>query len=185
MRGSLLAIGVCLAVVACGRVPPAATPGKASTIPTKELPKDWVLENIVDAMPPRSDDGPTHILAWKVIEDDRPVRVEYCLAIKQLRKPTENQEQWVLASLAHNPREGKEWNFVTIWITPDSEAKNPPFIMHVKKYRERPTNAEINAFMDEFGWAFRADEGWTLIDGGICEAWEKVVGEKTNRSFQR
>src|SRR5262249_39273907 len=111
MPRAFLTIVVCLAAVSCGRVPPAVAPVNEPTTPTKELPKDWVLEDIIDAMPPRSDNGPTDVLAWKIVEDDRPWRVEYCLAIKHLRKPTENQEHWVLASLAHSSREGKEWNF--------------------------------------------------------------------------
>jgi hypothetical protein len=163
---------------------------KSATLPleavhTRELPKDWQIDEIADAMPPRSDDGPTHVLAWKILEDDRPHRVEYCLGVKHLTKATEKQEQWVLASLARNPAKGKEWNFVTIWITPDAEFKNPPFIMHVQKYRDRPTNADIYKFMDKFDWKLGADRDWKLIDGGVCEAWEKVIGEKPIRPFMR
>jgi len=178
MRSSLLAIWVCLSISACGTDPPDA-------VPTKELPKDWQVDDITDAMPPRRDDGSTNVLAWKILEDDRPHRAEYCLAIKHLKKATEKQEQWVLASLARNPAKGKQWNFVTIWITPDREFKNPPFIMHIQEYRDRPTNADIHRFMDKFGWKLGADSNRKLIDGGVCEAWEKVIGEKPIRLFKQ
>ena len=127
MRISSFAIALCLGFVACGRVPPPAKLVDEHAVPTKELPKEWDLDEIVDAMPPRSDDGPTHVLAWKIIEDNRPWRVDYCLAIKQLRNPTEKQEHWVLASLARAPRNDKDWHFVTIWITPDPEFTNPSY----------------------------------------------------------
>jgi hypothetical protein len=142
------------------------------------------VEDIADAAPPRSDDGATHVLAWKIIEDDRPLRVEYCLVLKEMKKPTKDQERWVIASLVRNPAKGKEWNFVTIWITPDPELKNPPFIMHVEKFKDRPKNAEVYRFMDKFGWTLGADADWKLIDGGVCAAWEKVVGEKPIRPFK-
>jgi len=185
MRVSLFVVGLCLAVTVCGKAPLADTPKQKPMNSTKELPKDWVRADIVDAMPPRSDDGPTHILAWKSLKDDRPWQVEYCLALKHLQNPTKNREKWVLASLIRAPRQGKEWNFVTIWISPDPDFKNPPFITHVQRYQERPTNADINAFMDEYRWTLGAGDGWMLIDGGICEAWEKVIGEKPNRPFKR
>jgi hypothetical protein len=142
------------------------------------------MEDIADAAPPRSDAGPTHVLAWKILEDDRPVRVEYCLVLKQLKKPTKKQGRWKVASLVRNPAQGKEWNFVTIWLTPDPELKNPPCIMHIEEYKSRPKNDDIYRFMDKYRWSLGADRGWKLIDGGVCAAWEKVLAEKPTRSFK-
>jgi hypothetical protein len=175
MRFLLLSVCGCV-VLASGCEWPAAVgsdgkDGLQVPAPTKEMPKAWRLEDIADAAPPRSDDGPTHVLAWKIVEDDRPLRVEYCLVLKELKKPTKDQGRWVLASLARNPAKGKEWNFVTIWITPDPEFKNPPFIMHVEEFKDRPMNAEIYRFMDKYRWTLGADIDWKLIDGGRW--WEK------------
>jgi hypothetical protein len=196
MRFSVFAIWCCVLLSACDsqRPPPqapkpdvpvervaAAAPGPI----TKELPMQWQKDDIVDAMPPRSDNGPTYILAWKIVEDARPVRVEFCLGLKQLNKITEKQEKWVIASLVRNPAQGKDWNFGTIYITPDPDFKNPPFIMHVQEYKERPTTVDVNKFMDKFDWKFKAESDWKLIDGGVCEAWEKSLGEKPTRSFPR
>jgi hypothetical protein len=152
---------------------------------TKEIPNKWRIEDIADAAPPRSDEGPTHVLAWKILEDKRPLRIEYCLVVKQLKKPTDKQEKWVLASLVRNPVKGKAWNFVTIWISPDPEFKNPPFIMHVQKYQDQPKNKEIHKFMDTFDWKLGAEGDWKLIDGGVTAAWEMVIREKPTRSFKR
>lgn len=193
MRGLFPAIWVSLAVSGCGTQPPADAPTedppprKMAPLTAKELPKDWVLEEIVDAMPPRSDDGPTYILAWKVTEDNRPRRMRYCLGLKHLRTPTANQEKWVLASLVRGPASDPpvdRWAFETVWITPDPDFKNPPFIMYIKEYRERPTNAEIYAFVGEFRWA-PGDQSDRLIDGGICAVWEQVIGEKPSLSFRQ
>jgi uncharacterized protein (TIGR03067 family) len=151
---------------------------------TREIPKAWRLEDIEDAAPPRSDAGPTHVLAWKIVEDDRPLRLEYCLVLKELKKPKKDKGQWVLASLVRNPAKGKEWNFVTIWISPDPDFKNPPFIMHIEEYKDRPKNVEIYRFMDKYRWTLGSGDGWNLIDGGVCAAWEKAVCEKPTRSFK-
>ena len=140
--------------------------------------------DIAEAVPPRSDTGPTHVLLWKVVEDARPLCLEYCLVLKELKKPTRDQGHWVLASLVRNPANGKEWNFVTIWHTPDPEGKNPPFTMHIEEYRNRPKNAEIYRFMDRYSWTLGADANQKLIGGGVCPAWEKVVGEKPTRAFK-
>jgi hypothetical protein len=188
MRLLLLVVCGCI-VLASHREwsPAAASDGEArppAPVTTKEIPGAWRPKDIADAAPPRSNAGPTHVLAWKVIEDDRPLRVEYCLVLKELKKPTRDQGRWVLASLARNSAERKEWDFVTIYITPDPEGKNPPFIMHVEEYKDRPKNAEIYRFMDKYSWTLGAEAGWRLVDGGVCAAWEKVVGEKPTRAFK-
>jgi uncharacterized protein (TIGR03067 family) len=165
-------------------VAPDSKAGRQAPVTTKEMPKGWRLDDIADAAPPRGDAGPTHVLAWKIVKDDRPLRLEYCLALKELKKPTKDRGRWVLASLVRNPAKGEEWNFVTIWISPDPDFKNPPFIMYIEEYKDRPKNAEIYRFMDKYRWTLGSGDGWDLIDGGVCAAWEKVVREKPTRSFK-
>lgn len=185
-----LLLGVCGCIVfawGCAWSSPAAATGKGSPkapVTTKEIPKAWRFDDIADAAPPRSDAGPTYVLAWKIVEDDRPLRVEYCLVLKELKKPTKEQGRWVVASLARNPAKGREWNFETIWITPDPDFKNPPFIMYVEEYKNRPKNQDIHRFMDKYRWPLGADRDWKLIDGGVCAAWEKVLREEPTRSFK-
>jgi hypothetical protein len=196
MRYLFLAIFAGSALSACGTNEPVAVepstnlPIVVQGVPaahiaafTKELPKDWPMKDIVDAAPPRGDTGATHILAWKIIEDARPNRVESCLALKELRQPTEKGERWVLSSLVRNPAMGREWNFAIIWATPDTQVKGPPFIIQVQHYQDRPTNSEIHHFMDKFDWRLGGYSDCKLVDGGICAAWEKVVGEKPVRTF--
>jgi hypothetical protein len=46
----------------------AASDGKAgrqAPVTTKEIPEAWQRKDIADAAPPRSDAGPTYVLAWK------------------------------------------------------------------------------------------------------------------------
>jgi len=186
----LLHLGVCgCLILASHNVSRAAggtdeKSGREVRVGTKEIPEGWRLADIADAAPPRSGPGPVHVLAWKVIEDDRPLRVENCLVLKELKKPTKSQGRWVLASLYRHPAESKQWNFVTVWHTPDAEFKSPPFTMYIEEYKKRPKNAEVHGFMDRFRWTLGADAGWMLIDGGVCAAWEKAVGEKPTRSFK-
>jgi len=166
------------------------------SVRTKEPPASWKLAEIADAAPPRSDRGPVHVLAWKIVEDDRPLRVEYCLVLKQLAQPTQQQERWSLASLVRVPSGDKEWDVVTWWMALDPEFKTPPLVMHQQHFRERPTNSDIYAFMDKCNWRLGADadsyigisgkvnESY-LIDGGIGRAWPWVIGQRPTRSFPR
>ena len=183
MRGLLVPILACLVLDVGGDRLNSGVP--KNPVATKEIPRAWRLEDIADASPPRSDGGPVYVLAWKILEDNRPLGVEYCLVLKELKKPSEKKDRWVLARLGRNPAEGKEWNIETIWITPDPEFKNPPFIMHLQEYQNRPTNSGIYKFMDKYLWHLGSDKDWKVLDGGICAAWEKVIGEKPVRSFKQ
>jgi hypothetical protein len=53
--------------------------------------------------------------------------------------------------------------------------------MHVEEFRNRPKNSEISQFTDRNHWTHGTDADCKLIDGGVCAAWEKVVGEKQTR----
>src|SRR5262245_30489759 len=88
-----------------------------SAVPTEEPAKRWDLTRIAVAAPPRSDDGPTHILAWKIVEDDRPWCVESCLVLKQLQQATKDQGRWMIASLTRVPAEGSDWDIEWWWYS--------------------------------------------------------------------
>src|SRR5688572_16148480 len=49
-----------------------------------ELPRAWSLEEIALQMPPFETPGRVYVLAWSIVEDERPLRVERCLALKVL-----------------------------------------------------------------------------------------------------
>ena len=189
MRSLIMSICACVALAPAGAKPSAvqgdAKPGPSQPAATKEIPAGWRRGDIADAAPPRSDGGPAHVLAWKSLEDDRPWRVDYCLVLKELKKPNKDGARWVLASLARNPKPKESgWEIVTIWPSPDPELKAPPFIMHLEEFKERPRNADIYRFMDEHEWHLGAGADWKLIDGGVCKAWGEVIGEEPTRRFK-
>src|SRR5262249_795195 len=56
---------------------------RAAAVPN-ELPRSWSLGEIAAQTPPYGTGGRVYVLAWKVVEDDRPLRVESCLVLKVL-----------------------------------------------------------------------------------------------------
>src|SRR5262245_30834736 len=89
-------------------------------VPT-ELPPSWSLEDIAKESPPYGTNDPVHVLAWKIVEDERPLRVESCLVLKVLgrnngytlshlfRHPAGKKPEWQL-SVAHvSGKEGTKY----------------------------------------------------------------------------
>ena len=56
-----------------------ATAPPADDADRDELPGSWKREEIEKATPPYGAGGRVYVLAWKIVEDARPLRVESCL----------------------------------------------------------------------------------------------------------
>src|SRR5262249_18311503 len=72
--------------VALSDAPPKPTPFPLRTDPP---PKEWRLDQIKDGLPYRWEKGAVHILAWEVIEDDRPHQYTQILVLKRFDQLTE------------------------------------------------------------------------------------------------
>jgi hypothetical protein len=151
-----------------------------------ELPPDWRLEDIDRAMPPYNPGGTTYVLAWKIVEDERPFRVEQCLALKHTDQASDGR--WVIASLYRHPGRGLRnlWEVSVLSAAPDLDFKERTKLQLSRTFKSRPGNEEVYAFMDGCRWDLSAEPGFKLIDGRVCErTWQAGVGERPTKNFPR
>jgi hypothetical protein len=161
---------------------------KVEPIPN-ELPRSWSLEEIAEATPPCATKSHVYVLAWKVMEDDRPLRVESCLALRVLDED-DGDGRWCLAHLYRHPSDKRpEWRLSSSHLRGGKKAgKFGLWISHYKCFKVRPTNKVIYASFssEELNWSFKQPEGYGFVSCAVCEKnWEAVVGEKPTRFFGR
>src|SRR5262245_844909 len=89
-----------MAVLIAGSPGPAFVPDARPT--ADEIPADWSIAELSKATPLALDESRFYVLAWEVIEDDRPLRVEACLVLRVLDKD-DGLGQWCLAHLYRHP----------------------------------------------------------------------------------
>src|SRR5437867_4296685 len=76
---------------------------------TDSPPKEWKANQINNGLPLRWEKGVAHVLAWEVIENERPWKFTQVLVLKKFDQPTEQGgHKWVLAPLYHHP-EDVQW----------------------------------------------------------------------------
>jgi hypothetical protein len=150
-----------------------------------ELPRSWSLEEIAKETPPYGTEGRVYVLAWKIIEDDRPLRVESCLVLKVLDK----NEGYELAHLYRHPADKKpEWQLSMTHVSGEKGTKYYPglWIHHCERFKDRPGNKELYASLsvEGVGWTFDQEKGWRFVGCGVCEkSWAEAIGEKPTRFF--
>lgn len=158
------------------------------TSPPNELPRSWNLEEIAKQTPPYGAEGRVHVLAWKVMVDDRPLRVESCLVLKVLDTDSD-YGRWCLAHLYRHPGEKKpEWRLSMIHVSGEKGTKYFPGlnIMQAKRFKTRPGNKELYAALsiEEVGWTFKQEKGWKFVSCCVCEnTWKAAIGETPTRFF--
>lgn|SRR5262245_55842833 len=159
----------------------------------RETPEDWDLNEIAEAASfgRSSEREPwdpivTHVLVWKVREDNRPLKVEECLVLQHQKDPNKNNERWVLASLYRHPEYRNEWE-VSERTSRMLGADGERFChreRHYETYEVSPRNADVYAFMDKVDWKLGADDGWRLLGRKICrQTWRTAIGEEPTRRF--
>jgi hypothetical protein len=154
------------------------------------LPKGWRIEEIAQAAHPLCVPRDTHVLAWKSVEDERPLRIDECLVLCCLKKDG-REESWHLVSLYRHPRdgEGAKWEVEIVHMGPGYKGfEMGAWVWHSERFANRPSNKEIYAFMDmdEFRWHLGADRGFKLLGGAICgDTWKAVVKETPTRDFPK
>jgi hypothetical protein len=155
-----------------------------------ELPRAWSFDEIAKQTPPYGAEGRVYVLAWEVIEDDRPLRVESCLVLKVLDKESD-YGRWCLAHLYRHPHEKKpEWRLSMTHVSGKKGTKYYPGLdlMHAKRFKTRPGNKELYAALsfEDVNWRFELDAGWKFVSCCLCEkSWEAAIGERPTRFFGR
>ncbi len=164
---------------------------------TDPTPKEWHLDRINDGLPYRWEKGTVHVLAWEVVEDDRPWKYTQALVLKRFDQPTEKGGNvWLLAHLYHHP-DDRQWPWrASMRIPPPYPvgAKTPKYsdaqLYGHEFYKQLPTDRQVAAFLRESNWrptlgpgeVFSASPGkrvitTTLTAGGVDPAtWRKLFG---------
>jgi hypothetical protein len=174
------ALGATLAFLATG----SSVSPQEKRVPN-ELPRSWSLEEIAKQTPPYGTKDPVYVLAWKVIEDDRPVRVETCLVLKVLEK----NEGYRFAHLYRHPADKKpEWGLSMTHVSGEKGTKYYPgaWLFHTSTFKKKPSNEELYAALsfEEVNWSFSLEKGWKYVGCGVCEQnWKEAIGEKPTRFF--
>src|SRR5262249_22294025 len=158
MRGMrcFFSVPVVLALSVACTVLSGAKP-KDESVPN-ELPRSWSLEEIAKATPPLGTEGRVYVLAWSVLQDDRRLRVESCLALRVLDKD-DGHGRWCLAHLGRHPKDNKpEWQlaFSHILGAQDAKSLTGKWVFHQKWFKKKPGNKEIYASfsVEEVDWSF-------------------------------
>ena len=122
-------------------------------------PKEWRIENINEGLPLRWEKGAVHLLAWEIIEDDRPHRSTQILVLKKFEQPTEDGGySWVLAQLFLNPKDEKRpWSGPCRVPGPLPIGKQLPKLTDAQLfgyefYKVSPTDVQIAKLVKETRW---------------------------------
>ncbi len=117
-----------------------------------------------------------HLLAWTIIEDNRPLYVESALV--WIRGKRGEEPFWMLAHVYRHPREESHavgWSLSRVYDAPQ---------IATKTFYYPPTDLEIDAFLKDTGWSFDANSGFRLLDRGLCtQAWKAVTGRPPRAYF--
>jgi hypothetical protein len=170
-------------------------PGWPGPVPKEEpvpneLPRSWSLEEIAKATPPLATKGRVYVLAWSVLQDDRPLRVENCLALRVLDKD-DGHGRWCLAHLVRHPADDKpEWrvSFSHILGARGTKSLTGTWVFHDKRFKKKPGNKEIYTSFsaEEVDWSFDQTKGYRFVGCAVCEkSWLAAIGEKPTQFFGR
>ena len=168
----------------------ALTVGLAAPVPKdgRELrnadpPKEWKVADLAAAMPRRDDAGRVRVLAWEVIDTKRGFILEKALVLKELARPTDADEKFVLAYLYRHPRAEKpEWQLAEVSGT-DFKPNGVPIPVFVSGFlltAKPPPDTEFAALLARMFWADTLkggkDQMPELTAGGVVYAnWKAAL----------
>jgi hypothetical protein len=156
------------------------------TSQARELPDNWDLETIAKAIQGADAAGRVYLLAWKIVETNRPLRIESCLVLKALDRPVE-QGAWVLAELFRHPLEDTrtEWrqNLTTFSLTDGGGGS----IESVFWFKEKPVNESVydklKSPIHSF-WNLSFEKDMKIIGCCVCDSqWKEAIGESPTQFF--
>jgi hypothetical protein len=163
---------------------------------TDPPPKEWKIDKINEGLPLSWEKGAVHLLAWEVIEDDRPHRYTQILVLKRFDQPTtDGGYKWVLAHLCLRPRDD-EWRGPMRIPGPLPIGQRMPKLTNAQLfgselYKDPPNDDQIQTMLQETRWkpdlgareVFNLSGKRTcttkLAAGGVSpEAWMRSLGRK-------
>jgi hypothetical protein len=116
-----------------------------------------------------------HLLAWYVIEDDRPLRNDNAL-VAVIAPPNTQGPRTTLVQMYRHAF-NRAWN---VNLSFHSDARP------VARFEARPTNAEIYAWLTSNRWDFAPHGDWRLLAGNVLDGpWAEVTGQPPERFFPK
>jgi hypothetical protein len=107
-----------------------------------------------------------YLLAFSAQVDDRPLYVENALLAIEL-----TNGGWQLFNVFRHP---KETNLIPHWYV--FSVTDVP-VVGARYYGRKPTREEVETFLKDAWWSFRATEGFRLVRGEVySEVWKNVLG---------
>jgi hypothetical protein len=113
----------------------------------------------------------TRVLAWYVIEDDRPLRNDNALLV--VEDVDASPPRWSLVSVYRHAT-NREWNTAGSFHDPTEP---------VRTFDHRPTKAEIDDFLAQADWTFADSWGRVIAGNVIDDEWRAVTGEAPWHAF--
>jgi hypothetical protein len=143
---------------------------------SNELPRSWDIRAIERAAGP----GRAHVLAWEVLEDDRPWRVERCLVLSTPSKD-DGVIDWCLSHLVRRSGDST-WDLSSIHNVYSDTHSGWHF--RYKLFSKEPKNKHLYSSLEEVGWRFEEEPGWRYVACCVCEkTWLATIGEKPTRFY--
>ena len=120
-----------------------------------------------------------YVLTWRVKEDDRPLRVESCLVLKDLGED-DGHGRWCLALLFRHPAaEDAAWRVPVNFPPPVPKGQPVAAAPESSTLEDRPGNAGVCKFLKQVRWQVTREEDWRLLGGAVRpRTWRADVGEK-------
>jgi hypothetical protein len=153
-----------------------------------ELPRSWRFREIAKATPPSGAGGRVFVLAWSIMQDDRPVRAENSLTLRVMDRD-DGHGRWCLAHLYRDHTAAKpQWQLAYSHIFGEEGTKYPlgRWVHRSKRFKKKPSNLDIygSFAVTEVGWRFEPPQGLKFVSCAVCEkSWEAAIGEKPTQFF--
>jgi len=113
------------------------------------------------------------LLAFLAEVDNRPLYVEDALLAMEL-----TNHNWRLANVYRHPKERadfRHWMVATVTDTPYTGKQD---------YDHRPTEADVEKFLKDTWWEFRASRNFRLLRGEVySDNWKRAFGYQPNHEF--
>ncbi len=133
----------------------------------EKLPASWKLDEMVTIAGARygvKSAQAARVLAWKIEEDDRPLRIDAVLLWLRVDK------RWGLANLYRHPLDGPNapWHVSMVYDVP---------YVGEQTFDHAPNRSDLEGFLTDTWWNWEGRSGFKLLDGEVCpEAWKTAFG---------
>lgn len=150
------------------------------------LPVNWNLAEIKKAA---YGFGESKVLAWSILEDNRPLRVENCL----VGNIAGEGEEWRIIVLFRRPLSKNKfwhkWHVPAMHVTYPKGHRLFPGFWHsgFELFEGHPSDKDVVVFLSRptISWSFTTDAKWRLIDSHISPGnWKWFTGELPSSEFR-